>query len=208
MERFTNIFTIPQHLLASTPRLDRSRHLLRGLAAALGTLRPTAVDRVGRSIRRRDVQSCKKGGADVGKTKRGKGTKLMLLVDGEGIPLAADICSASPAEVTRIEPLLEKQLLPETPDRLIYDMAADSDPLRERLNARQIELICPHRSNRVKPPTQDGRKLRRYARRFKVERTISWLFNHRRLVVRYEHHSHLFFGFVQLACMFTLLMRL
>jgi len=36
-------------------------------------------------------------------------------------------------------------------------MAADSDPLRTRLKRRGIDLICPHRRNRTKPPTQDGR---------------------------------------------------
>ncbi len=42
----------------------------------------------------------KKRGAAVGKTKRGKGTKRMVVVDGQGIPLGSHIDSASPAEVT------------------------------------------------------------------------------------------------------------
>jgi hypothetical protein len=37
------------------------------------------------------------------------------------------------------------------------DKAYDSDPLRKRLQQRGIELICPHKKNRVRPPTQDGR---------------------------------------------------
>jgi hypothetical protein len=48
----------------------------------------------------------------------------MLLVDGAGLPLAIDIDSASPAEVTLIEPLLEEAVAPFVPDRLIYDRAA------------------------------------------------------------------------------------
>ena len=83
----------------------------------------------------------------------------------------------------------------------------NSDPLRKRLAKRRIELICPHRKNRKRPKTQDGRKLRRYRRRYRVERSISWLFNSRRLLVRHERHAHLFLGFVQLACMFTVLQR-
>jgi transposase len=129
----------------------------------------------------------------------------MTLVDGQGVPLAIDVASASPAEVTLIEPLLGIRVLHRKPRRLIYDPAADSDPLRERLARRGIELVCPHRRNRTKPKTQDGRKLRRYKHRWKVERSISWLFNFRRLVVRYEHHAHLFLGFAQLACLFTTL---
>src|SRR5262249_5177050 len=46
------------------------------------------------------------------------------------------------------------------------------------------ELICPHRRNRTRPAMQDGRSLRRYRHRWIVERTIAWLSNFRRLVVR------------------------
>ena len=131
----------------------------------------------------------------------------MVLIDGHGLPLAAEIASASPHEVTLIEPLLENRQLRKRPRRLIYDKAADSDPLRQRLKCRGIELICPHQRRRKKPPTQDGRKLRRYRRRWKVERSIGWLQNFRRVVVRYERHAHLFHGFVQAACLMVALRR-
>jgi transposase len=132
----------------------------------------------------------------------------MVLADGNGLPLAADIASASPNEVTLIEPLLEKRLVRRRPRYLLYDLAADSDPLRMRLGRRGIALVCPHRRNRTRPATQDGRVLRRYKRRWKIERSISWLFNFRRLVVRYEYHAHLFYGLVQLACVYTNLKKL
>ena len=124
----------------------------------------------------------------------------MVLAEGHGIPTAAEIYTASTNEVMLIEPLLARRVLRRKPKRLIYDRAADSDPLRKRLRRRGIDLICPHRRNRVKPPTQDGRKLRRYRRRWKIERSISWLQNFRRLVTRYEHNAHLFHGLVQIAC--------
>ena len=54
---------------------------------------------LGGRIRRRHVRLGKKRGDLIGPTKRGKGTKLMLLVDGAGLPLAVDVDSASPAEV-------------------------------------------------------------------------------------------------------------
>jgi transposase len=131
----------------------------------------------------------------------------MVLVDGRGLPLAGEIASASPHEVTLIEPLLAARVLRKRSGRLIYDAAADSDPLRTRLRRRRIDLICPHRSNRKKAPTQDGRKLRRYRRRWKIERSIGWLQNFRRLVTRYEHYAHLFHGFVQLACLMVVMRR-
>jgi transposase len=207
MERFTNTFTIPQHLLAAIEGVDRVGRLPGRLEKAAETSRSAETAGLGGGVCRRDVQSRKKGGPDVGKTKRGKGTKIMLLVDGHGTPLGADISSASPAEVKLVERLLDKRVLRRSPDHLIYDRAADSDPLRARLAARRIWLVCPHRYNRIKPRTQDGRRFRRYRRRWKVERTISWLFNFRRLVVRYERHSHLFLGLVHLACVYSILKR-
>jgi transposase len=143
----------------------------------------------------------------VGKTKRGKGTKIMVLTDGHGLPLGVDTESASPHEVTLIERLIEKRVIRRKLRRLIYDAAADSDPLRERLRRRGIELVTPHRQNRVKAPTQDGRKLRRYRRRWKIERSIGWLQNFRRIVTRYEYHAHIFHGFVQFACLMVVLGR-
>jgi len=131
----------------------------------------------------------------------------MVLVDGNGLPLAVDINAASPAEVTLIEPLLDQAVTPHVPDRLIYDRAADSDPLRERLADRGIELICPHRRGRVRPATQDGRQLRRYRKRWIVERTVSWLQAFRRLVTRYEFYARLFHSFAKLACLMIVLRR-
>jgi transposase len=131
----------------------------------------------------------------------------MVLTDGAGLPLAVDIESASPAEVTLIEDLLDETPAPHVPRRLIYDRAADSDPLRERLAARGVELICPHRRGRKRRATQDGRPLRRFRRRWVIERTISWLQNFRRLVTRYEYYSYLFHGFAKLACLVIVLQR-
>lgn len=63
---------------------------------------------------------------------------------------------------------------------------------------RGVELIVPHRSNR-KNRYQDGRKLRRYRKRWIVERTFAWLFNFRRLFVRYEREARLFKAFICMA---------
>lgn len=121
--------------------------------------------------------------------------------------MAVDVDAASPGEVTLIEPLLEQAVTEYVPKRLIYDRAADRDVLRERLADRGIELICPHRKGRVRPKTQDGRPLRRYRRRWIVERTISWLQAFRRLVTRYEFYAVLLHGFAKLACLMIVLRR-
>ena len=133
--------------------------------------------------------------------KDGKGTKLMILTDGDGTPLSVTVAGANQAEVTRVEPLIENRVTNRMPQRLLYDPAVDSDPLRDQLKLQTIELICPHRKNRKRAPTQDGRPLRRYKRRYRVERTISWLKSRRRIATRHEYHPYLFYGFAQLACL-------
>jgi transposase len=129
----------------------------------------------------------------------------MLMVDGAGTPLSAFTLQAGVSEVHAITTLVDERLLPRKPRRLMYDKAADADWLREALRMRGIALICPHRQNRNRPPVQDGRALRRYARRYKVERSISWLQTCRRLITRWEYYPDLFQGFVHLACLFIIL---
>ena len=75
---------------------------------------------LGRRIRRWHVWLGNKRGDRIGKTKRGKGTKLMVLADGNGIPLAIDIASANRSEVTLIEPLIDSAVTEHVPPRLIY----------------------------------------------------------------------------------------
>jgi len=130
----------------------------------------------------------------------------MAIADRAGLPVAIGIASASPHEVTHVEETLDNAFLAQAPDALIGDRAYDSDGLDERLRSeRGIELIAPHRSNRKRAKTQDGRVLRRNARRWKVERLFAWLFNFRRLVTRYEYHPDKFLGFVHLGCICILL---
>ena len=156
-------------------------------------------------LHRRYLRECQKGGAGVGKTKRGKGSKLMAVADRAGLPVAVSVGSASPNEVTLVEATLGARFIAEPPKRLIGDKAYDSDALDERLAEQGIEMISPHRSNR-KRKTQDGRPLRRYRRRWRVERLFAWLQNFRRLITRHEHKLQNWIGFVHLGCI-VILMR-
>ena len=86
------------------------------------------------------------------------------------------------------------------PIRLIGDKAYDSDRLDATLAERGIEMIAPHRRNRIKPKTQDRRPLRRIKRRWRIERLNSWLLSQRRVVMRCEYKLANYLGFVHLAC--------
>ena len=87
------------------------------------------------------------------------------------------------------------------------DRGYDSDGLRKELRRCGIEPIVPHRKGRRKPPTQDGRALRRYKRRWIIERTIAWLGNFRRLTVRYDRSLTNYRGFFHIACFMITLRR-
>ena len=130
-------------------------------------------------------------------------------MDADQTPIAAIIAPANEHEVRHIERLVESAVveLP-APARLIYDKAADSDALRDRLAERGIELICAHRKNRRKPKRQDGRKLRCAKNsRWRIERTNSWLHSYGRFTVRKDRLGVMFLGWTQLACLFTILKR-
>lgn len=118
------------------------------------------------------------------------------------------LASATPHETTLIEAALDQSVLPEDgPHCLVADRGYDSDPLRDRLAARGLDLVCPHRQNRIKPKRQDGRKLRRYRKRWIIERTMAWLQNFRRVVVRWDKTFSIYKAFVHVACIVILLKR-
>jgi transposase len=79
--------------------------------------------------------------------------------------------------------MLAERYVAALPERMIGDKAYDSDRLNERLRQEQgIELIAHNRRKRRR--TQDQRPLRRYLRRWKIERMFAWLNNYRRLTSR------------------------
>jgi transposase len=98
--------------------------------------------------------------------------------------------------------------IPATGVPVLADKAYDSDQLREHLEDQGLVLVAPHRNNRVRPPMIDGRRLRRYRRRWKIERTFAWLHSYRRVVTRHEKNCQRFEGFVNLACAFIALSNL
>jgi transposase len=85
---------------------------------------------------------------------------------------------------------------------MIGDSAYDSDPLDQQLQEKHgIRLIAPHKRHRRRENTQDGRELRRYCHRWKIERLFAWLHNFRRLVTRWEYQEANFLGMLQLGCL-------
>jgi transposase len=128
----------------------------------------------------------------------------MAIADRQGLPVAVHVESATSHEVRLVHATLAQRFVRRLPERLIGDNAYESDRLDAELARHGVELIAPHRRTR-KQPTQDGRSLRRYRRRWKVERLFAWLQKFRRIVVRYERVAENFLGMLHLACSLILL---
>ncbi len=132
----------------------------------------------------------------------------MAVAERHGFPVAVRIGSASPHETRFVEATIEQRFTTAAPKQMIGDRAYDSDPLDERLRQHHgIDLIAPHKINRSKPKTQDGRKLRRYCRRWKKKSngSLPGCIIFRRPVTRWEYYEAIFLGLVQLGCILILM---
>jgi transposase len=209
MVRITTAVSAQKHLPSIFPAVDPIRGLCQDTNGTGPGPKRAWGHRLERGVYRWYFYSSKKRGDGVGKTKRGKGTKIMGLTDALGLPIAVDTTSANPHEITLVDDTLDACFLENVPEKIIGDRAYDSDQLDKQLaKERGVELVAPHKNNRVKHSTQDGRVLRRFRKRWKVERLFAWLQNFRRLVVRYEYHLKNFLSMVQLGCIVILLRRI
>src|SRR6266576_5153712 len=100
--------------------------------------------------------SAKGGGAEMGNTRRGKGVKIMAIVDRHGLPLSVSTHAANHHEVTLVQLSFDFYMLEAKPKHLIGDKAYDSDGLDEDLKQDGVNMIAAHRSTR-KLKTQDRR---------------------------------------------------
>jgi|DewCreStandDraft_3_1066083.scaffolds.fasta_scaffold00171_4 transposase len=146
----------------------------------------------------------KRGGEAVGVTKRGKRSKLMLVTEGQGLPIEGMVAGAQPAEIRLAEATLRTVRVPRQrgrprtrPQVLVADKGYDSDAFRQSWRHRGIRPCIPRRRHQHRR----GRKpdLSPYRSRWMVERTFSWLGHFRRLVVRYERSVDVYWAFVVLA---------
>ncbi len=139
---------------------------------------------MGQSVPRRQLRSGQKGGDGVGKTKRGKGTKVMLVTDGNGLPIGLKLASANHHEVKLAVPVLRTVWVPrrgggrpkQRPKELVADKAYDSRRFREWLRSKGLgPTILPYERRARKRPKL-GRPVKAgpgYAERWKVERTFA-----------------------------------
>lgn len=136
-------------------------------------------------------------------TDRGKpGTKKSLLVEGDGGPLAIVIAGANVPDMKLLEQTIEAVVV-ERPDtdevepHLSLDKGYDNPTGHEVVEGQgYIGHIRPIREDR----REKRRPGRRNARRWVVERTLSWLSKCRAILIRYDKHAVNYLGLIQLAC--------
>ncbi|HEV2457387.1 MAG TPA: IS5 family transposase, partial [Ktedonobacterales bacterium] len=107
----------------------------------------------------------KKGGEQVGLTKKGKGTKWMLVVDGNGLPLGFHLDGADCAEVRLAQQTLDTITVArprgrprQRPAKLVADRGYASRAFRCALRRRGIGMCIPRRvAQRGGDPSTAGR---------------------------------------------------
>ena len=127
-----------------------------------------------------------------------------MVVDGQGIPLGSHTASASPAEITLLEAVIEDIKVPKKgpgrprtrPKRVIGDKGYDSDWFREALESLRIQPCIPGRSGRKEPVEYDQQA---YKQRNRIERMFGRLKDWRRIATRYDRCAHTFMGAITVA---------
>lgn len=134
----------------------------------------------------------------------------MAIADSSGLPLAITIAAGNRHDSVLTERTIDAAFVAHIPPKLIGDKAWDSAELQGRLaKERNIELIAPKRGGkRPSKRKQDGRSLRRYKRRWKVERLFAWLKRWRRIGTRWERKADNYLGFLHLGCALLLIRKL
>jgi transposase len=139
----------------------------------------------------------RKGGEKVGLTRKGKGTKWMLVVDGNGLPLGFSLDGANRAEVRLAERTLDTVRVArprgrpkQRPEKVVADRGYDSRAFRRVLRRRGIRTCIPPKRRPKTWKAKRGRPVvackHDYRLRFTVERSFAWLGNFRRLLIRWE----------------------
>ena len=103
MGRSTQSVSFQKHMPPTFPTLDRNRGFRQDTDGIGQRSMGSRWYRSERGLHRWNLCPGKKRGDGVGKTKRGKGSKWMVVVDGKGVPLGSTITSASPHEVSLVD---------------------------------------------------------------------------------------------------------
>ena len=153
--------------------------------------------RAGASAQRRGA---KKNGEDqaIGRSRGGLTTKIHVIVDALGNPVAISLTPGQASDLGQAEPLLAGV----SPQAFLADKAYDADALILAPEARTITPVIPPKANRVAPRDCD---FALYRERNLIERFFNKLKHFRGIATRYDKLARNFLAAVQLAAAIMLL---
>lgn len=131
----------------------------------------------------------------LGRSRGGWGTKIHLLTDGAGLPLAVKLSAGQAHESLYAEPVLDSVRISrvsgcvrQRPERVSADKGYSHRRIRQWLRQRGVSAVIPERIDQIarrrgRPPKFDHEQ---YLRRNVVERCIGWLKEARAIATRFE----------------------
>ncbi len=139
-----------------------------------------------------------KGGCDqaIGRSRGGLTTKIHVIVDALGNPLALSLTGGNAHDITQAEPLAAQV----EPKALLGDKGYDADSFINSLEVRAIRAVIPPKSNRKIKRNCD---FALYAERNLVERFFNAIKHYRGLATRYEKTARNFLAGLHLVCALT-----
>jgi len=114
--------------------------------------------------------------------RRKLGSKISVMCDGEGVPLALAVHPSNQHDSTTIDDILDNMCIDEIPNKskIYFDKGYDSEHIREGFYLLGIQAIIPRRFKRRGRPNNIGKN------RWQVERSFSWLKRFEKLRTRRE----------------------
>jgi transposase len=148
----------------------------------------------------------------LGRSRGGYGSKIHLVCDGQGLPMAVTVTAGQRHESTQFEAVMGQVRVPRAkgrprrrPKKLAGDKGYSYRRIRRHLRRRGIKAVIPTRKDQRRLP---GFEKATYRRRNVVERCIGWLKDRRRLATRFEKLAENFLAMVKLAMLERLLRAL
>jgi transposase len=148
-----------------------------------------------------------KGGADeprdhaLGRSRGGFGSKLHLVADGHGLPLAVHVTAGQVHECTQFEEVMNRVRIGRCtrPVAVAGDKAYSFESIRGWLREHAIKAVIPRRKDQH--PADGRHRFDRslYRRRSVVEQAVCWLKECRRLSTRFEKLAVNFVAMIHLA---------
>ena len=123
-----------------------------------------------------------------------------MLIDGHGVPLGVAVDGANVHDQKLLQatlaniPIRRPKPTPRKPQHLCLDKGYVGEPCQRVAKRRRYRLHLPPKSGEPSKPKHRRGK----ARRWKVERTHSWINRARRLLIRWDKKVANYLGFLHL----------